>query len=82
MENTAGDVPFCAAERGDLERAVAALPPRARAVLVLHDVLGLYPDSPPFAKQYAQLGADTTAALRAYADDVRKQVFPTARAGA
>jgi len=35
-----GDVPFCAAERGDLERAVAGLPPRARAVLVLHDVEG------------------------------------------
>ena len=33
-------VPFCAAERGDLERAVAALPPRARAVLILHDVEG------------------------------------------
>ena len=35
-----GEVPFCAAERGDLERAVAQLPPRARAVLVLHDVEG------------------------------------------
>ena len=35
-----GDVPFCAGERGDLERAVGALPPRARAVLVLHDVEG------------------------------------------
>jgi RNA polymerase sigma factor (sigma-70 family) len=35
-----GDVPFCAAERGDLERAVSNLPPRARAVLVLHDVEG------------------------------------------
>lgn len=35
-----GDVPFCAGERGDIERAVAALPPRARAVLVLHDVEG------------------------------------------
>src|SRR6185312_10807485 len=35
-----GEVPFCAAERGDLERAVADLPPRARAVLVLHDVEG------------------------------------------
>jgi RNA polymerase sigma-70 factor (ECF subfamily) len=32
--------PFCAGERGDLERAVAKLPPRARAVLVLHDVEG------------------------------------------
>ncbi|HZP68146.1 MAG TPA: sigma-70 family RNA polymerase sigma factor [Rudaea sp.] len=35
-----GEVPFCAAERGDLERVVAALPPRARAVLVLHDIEG------------------------------------------
>lgn len=35
-----GEVPFCAAERGDLERAVSGLPPRARAVLVLHDVEG------------------------------------------
>lgn len=32
--------PFCAGERADLERAVASLPPRARAVLVLHDVEG------------------------------------------
>jgi RNA polymerase sigma-70 factor (ECF subfamily) len=35
-----GEVPFCSAERADLERAVSALPPRARAVLVLHDVEG------------------------------------------
>ncbi|HSX58766.1 MAG TPA: sigma-70 family RNA polymerase sigma factor [Tahibacter sp.] len=35
-----GDVPFCAGERADLEQAVAKLPPRARAVLVLHDVEG------------------------------------------
>lgn len=35
-----GEVPFCAGERSDLERAVAKLPPRARAVLVLHDVEG------------------------------------------
>ena len=32
--------PFCAGERGDLERAIAALPPRARAVLVQHDIEG------------------------------------------
>jgi RNA polymerase sigma-70 factor, ECF subfamily len=32
--------PFCAGERADLEDAVAKLPPRARAVLVLHDVEG------------------------------------------
>jgi RNA polymerase sigma-70 factor (ECF subfamily) len=36
----AGEQPFCAAERDELERAIAALPPRARAVLVLHDVEG------------------------------------------
>lgn|SRR3569623_6106 len=35
-----GEVPFCAGERSDLERVVANLPPRARAVLVLHDVEG------------------------------------------
>lgn len=31
---------FCAAEREQLERAIAKLPPGARAVLVLHDVEG------------------------------------------
>lgn len=31
---------FCPAEREELEHAIAALPPRARAVLVLHDVEG------------------------------------------
>jgi RNA polymerase sigma-70 factor (ECF subfamily) len=36
----AADRPFCPAEREELERAIAALPPRARIVLVLHDVEG------------------------------------------
>jgi RNA polymerase sigma-70 factor (ECF subfamily) len=35
-----GETPFCAAEREELERAIAQLPPRARAVLVLHDIEG------------------------------------------
>jgi RNA polymerase sigma-70 factor (ECF subfamily) len=35
-----GEEPFCPAEREELERAIATLPPRARAVLVLHDVEG------------------------------------------
>ena len=48
-------------------------------VLVLHDVLGLYPDAPPFAKQYATLGATATDALHAYAADVRSRAFPAAR---
>jgi RNA polymerase sigma factor (sigma-70 family) len=36
----AGQPPFCAAERDELERAIGKLPPRARAVLVLHDIEG------------------------------------------
>ena len=36
-----GETPFCAAEREELERAIGSLPPRARAVLVLHDIEGL-----------------------------------------
>jgi RNA polymerase sigma-70 factor (ECF subfamily) len=35
-----GETPFCAAERDELQRAIAKLPPRARAVLVLHDIEG------------------------------------------
>jgi RNA polymerase sigma-70 factor (ECF subfamily) len=35
-----GATPFCAAERDELERAISQLPPRARAVLVLHDIEG------------------------------------------
>lgn len=35
-----GQTPFCAAEREELQRAIGQLPPRARAVLVLHDVEG------------------------------------------
>ncbi|MHB1058780.1 MAG: RNA polymerase sigma factor [Rhodanobacter sp.] len=35
-----GETPFCSAEREELEQAVGKLPPRARAVLVLHDIEG------------------------------------------
>jgi 3-methyl-2-oxobutanoate hydroxymethyltransferase len=45
-------------------------------VLVLHDVLGMYPASPSFAKQYAEIGAAATAALKAFGDDVRAKKFP------
>lgn len=47
-------------------------------VLVMHDVLGLYPDAPPFAKRYAELATVTSEALRAYASDVRDGTFPPA----
>ncbi|HET9392615.1 MAG TPA: 3-methyl-2-oxobutanoate hydroxymethyltransferase [Candidatus Rubrimentiphilum sp.] len=45
-------------------------------VLVLHDVLGMYPDSPSFVKRYSDLGEKATDALRAYADEVREKKFP------
>lgn len=48
-------------------------------VLVLHDVLGLYPDAPPFAKQYAHLAETATTALRSFAGEVRARTFPTER---
>ncbi len=45
-------------------------------VLVLHDVLGLYDDSPPFAKRFAEIGAATSEGLRAYASAVSDGTFP------
>jgi 3-methyl-2-oxobutanoate hydroxymethyltransferase len=47
--------------------------------LVLHDMLGLYPDPPKFAKTYANLANDATNALRAYAGEVRSRAFPPRR---
>jgi 3-methyl-2-oxobutanoate hydroxymethyltransferase len=45
-------------------------------VLVMHDVLGMYPNPPAFVKQYADVGNVATQALRAFAEDVRQQKFP------
>ena len=45
-------------------------------VLVLHDVLGLYSEAPPFAKRYAEVAVVATDALRAYAREVCSGVFP------
>jgi 3-methyl-2-oxobutanoate hydroxymethyltransferase len=47
-------------------------------ILVLYDALGLYPETLPFAKRFAELGAIATDALRAYASEVRDGTFPTA----
>lgn len=47
-------------------------------VLVLHDVLGLEDRiAPKFVRRYAALKADGTAALRAFAADVRSGAFPS-----
>jgi len=46
-------------------------------VLVFHDLLGLGPVAPPkFVRRYADLGSLATAAVAAYADDVRAGRFP------
>jgi 3-methyl-2-oxobutanoate hydroxymethyltransferase len=47
-------------------------------VLVLYDVLGLFPEAPPFVKRYAELGKIATEALREYASEVRAHEFPAA----
>jgi len=46
-------------------------------VLVMHDMLGLTPDFVPrFAKRYANLWEQTTAAATAYIREVRERAFP------
>ena len=48
-------------------------------VLVSYDMLGLSQDAvPPFVRRYADLGEQTVAAARAYAEDVRAGRFPAA----
>jgi 3-methyl-2-oxobutanoate hydroxymethyltransferase len=45
-------------------------------VLVTQDMLGLYDDIPPFAKRYAELGAETVRAVESYVAEVRERKFP------
>lgn len=45
-------------------------------VLVMHDLLGLNDWTPSFVKQYANLGAITSQAARAYVDEVVNRKFP------
>jgi 3-methyl-2-oxobutanoate hydroxymethyltransferase len=51
-------------------------------VLVMHDILGLYPDAPPFAKRYAEVAGVATEAFRAFGRDVREGAFPPTATGA
>ncbi len=46
-------------------------------VLVLHDLLGLFPHAPSFVKRYADLNAIVVDALRTYAQEVREHKFPS-----
>ncbi len=45
-------------------------------VLVMHDLLGMYPHSPPFAKRFAEIGKAATEAFRDYANAVKNGSFP------
>ena len=45
-------------------------------VLVLHDLLGVYDEAPPFARPYADLNKVITDALTEYRDDVRSAKYP------
>ncbi len=47
-------------------------------VLVIHDLLGMYPHSPPFATRFAEIGRAATEALREYANAVKRAAFPQA----
>ncbi|KEJ95388.1 ketopantoate hydroxymethyltransferase [Pseudosulfitobacter pseudonitzschiae] len=48
-------------------------------ILVIDDMLGLFADfKPRFVKRYADLAADATAAVQAYAEEVRARQFPAA----
>ncbi|WP_297465472.1 3-methyl-2-oxobutanoate hydroxymethyltransferase [Thermococcus sp.] len=46
-------------------------------VLVWHDLLGIYENSPPFAKRYANLGETILEALREYGREVKAGKFPS-----
>ena len=45
-------------------------------VLVLHDLLGVYDEAPPFAHPYADLNKVITDALAKYREDVRSVKYP------
>lgn len=51
-------------------------------VLVLHDIIGLYPRFvPKFAKRYADVGSSIRLALTEYAAEVRRNSFPEEKHG-
>ncbi|HAW49236.1 MAG TPA: 3-methyl-2-oxobutanoate hydroxymethyltransferase, partial [Roseovarius sp.] len=50
--------------------------------LVVDDMLGLFTEfKPKFVKRYAELGDAGTAAIAAYAEDVRARTFPAPEHG-
>ena len=57
---------------------IGASPACDGQILVLEDMLGLSPRVPKFVKRYGSLAGAIEASVRAYAEEVRSRVFPTA----
>jgi 3-methyl-2-oxobutanoate hydroxymethyltransferase len=55
---------------------IGASPQCDGQILVMEDMLGLNPRPPKFVRQYASMGTDIEAAVKAYAEDVRARSFP------
>ena len=55
---------------------IGASPDCDGQVLVMEDMLGLNPNPARFVREYAHLGAEIEAAVKAYAADVRSRAFP------
>jgi len=55
---------------------IGASPACDGQILVLEDMLGLSPRVPKFVRRYGNIGPGIEAAVKDYADDVRKRVFP------
>jgi 3-methyl-2-oxobutanoate hydroxymethyltransferase len=51
-------------------------------VLVIHDMLGMYPDfTPKFVKKYAQIGEIITQATQSFHEEIQDGTFPEAKHG-
>ena len=57
---------------------IGASPACDGQILVMEDMLGLNPNPPRFVREYAHLGGEIEAAVKAYASDVRSRHFPGA----
>jgi 3-methyl-2-oxobutanoate hydroxymethyltransferase len=55
---------------------IGASPDCDGQILVMEDMLGLNPNPPRFVREYAHVGAEIEAAVKAYAADVRSRRFP------